>query len=261
MNKYIFCLLFYGVLLAPVAALGGDFSLYIGEVAPFTMVDASGRVHGAAVDVVKDILAEVGHPVDDGDIRSISWARAVEDVETKPWTAIFGMARTPQREDKFRWVGPIAHLKLGLVARYDSGIEINGMEDVKKYRIAAIRSSAPVQILTRDYGILEDDLDLVRDDLLQFKMLDAGRVDLITQADTAAPFWLQQLGMNHARFLMVHVIKQLDLYVAFNKSTPASFIARLQTALDTMKQKDETGSSRFDEILKHYMVNGPLKTN
>lgn len=239
-------------------ALAMDFTVYAGKVPPFTMVDDKGKVSGAAVDVVSEIMHMAGYPFDSDEIMSISWARAVEDTETNPGTMLFSVARTPQRENRFKWVGPIGEVNLGLVAKRTSKISIRNKDELKQYGIGVIRNSGPMQILLNSYGIPLENLTLLSSDLLQFRMLDQGRVDLITQADTAAPSWIRELGMRQQDFEMVHVMKRLSLYVAFNLSTDEVVIRRLQNALDELKIPQDNGMSRYDEIMSAYMADGPI---
>lgn len=239
-------------------ATAEEFTVYIGRVPPFTDVDHQGRAFGAAVDVVAEFMTMTGNPIDVESIRSISWARAVEEVETRPGTMLFGVARTSQREGRFKWVGPVATLNLGLVAKREQQIEIEIPEDLKKYNLGVVRNSAPVQILESRFDIHHHDMTLVKSDELQFRMLEIGRVDMITQADTAAPIWIRKLGMEPDEFEMVYVLRKLDLYVAFNKATDDALIGQAQDALETMKRRPSKGMPRYDSIMKRYMKDGPI---
>lgn len=235
-----------------------DFDIYVGRVSPFTVVSEAEKVTGAAVDVVEIIMERAGNPIDTEEIQSISWARAIFDVENISKTMIFCVARTAQREDKFKWVGPVAELNLGLVAKREPRIEIRDKADLHEYRIGAVRNSGPAQILETVYQIPIDELTLLSNDTLQFKMLESGRVDLITQADTAAPAWLTKLGLDQADYEMVHVMKRLKLYVAFNKSTDQALIDRIQAALDDLKKRKNGRPSEYQLIMKEYLGAGPI---
>lgn len=254
-TAFIFLLFF---LLIPSRAFAVDFTVYVGSVSPFTIVSGKGQVTGAAVDVVDEIMQRAGSPIDVSAIKSISWARAVEDTETTYGTMLFCVARTPQREEKFKWVGPIAELNLGLVAKRNPRIEILRDTDLKFYRIGVVRNSAPMQILEQKYQIPSFNITKLAADELQFKMLKEGRVDLITQADTAAPAWLAKLGMEQDEYEMVYVIKRLQLYIAFNKDTADTLISKAQAALDDLKEKKDGKPSEYDQIMQKYLKDGPI---
>ncbi|QGY40802.1 transporter substrate-binding domain-containing protein [Pseudodesulfovibrio cashew] len=246
------CLFGCAVLLlfsTPVSA--GNFRFYVGELFPYVIRVGPDGYAGAAVDVVSEIMAEAGSPVEPGDLARISWPRAIDDVESSMNMGIFCMARTPLRENLFKWVGPIAHLKLGLIGRKSSRMTIRNFADLAHHEIGVIRNSGPHTMLTAE-GVPAANLTLLLDNEQQFRMLHEGRVDLITQADVAAPYYLREMGLNPDEYEMVYVLKELDLYVAFNKNTPDRFIRRVQAALDAMKKPDVQGSSRFQRILDRY---------
>lgn len=244
--------------LASSLCFAGDMKVYVGSVPPFTIVGPRGEVTGAAVDVVSRIMELAGSPIDVAKIKHINWARAVEETETQPDSMIFCMAKTPQRESKFKWVGPIAHLKLGLIARTNASISIEGPDDLKKYEIGAIRNSAPAQILEKGFGIYQEDMTLLPNDLLQFKMLNEGRVDLITQADTAAPSWIKELGFRQEHFEMVYVLKKLDLYLALNRETSDDLVSKAQSELQKLKETEDGKPSWYDLIMQRYLFEGPI---
>lgn len=258
LNKTYFSLCLLVVLLTGHNGFAQDFTVYVGTVPPFTQLNEDGIVSGAAVDVVTTIMERAGIPVDPEKFRPISWARAVEDTETTPHTMLFCVARTPQREQRFKWVGPIASLNLGLVGAKSRRIVINAPDDIKMYQIGAIRNSAPVHIMKKQYGISDDHLTLLATDKLQFKMLEQGRVDLIAQADTAAPSWIKELGMDQSDFEMVYVLKHLKLFIAFNKTTDDAVIAKLQAELDAMKKPAANGVSEYGRIMKRYLEHGAI---
>lgn len=247
------------LLLAVGPARAGDFIFYVGEIFPFTRVAESGEVSGAAVDIVSELMASVGKPVRSRDIRCISFARSVEILETTPATGMFLFARTPQRETKFKWVGPLAELKLGLVAKKSASITIKCTDDLKPRTISVIRNSAPMQMLANDPELQDVKLEVVKDDTLQLRMLEVGRVDLAAQADTAAAFWLEDIGANPDDFEMVYVLKVLPLYLAFNKSVDDELVARLQAASEAMRKKDWSGRSRYEIIMRRYLDSGMLE--
>lgn len=248
------------VLLAQVPSLSfaQSMTVYAGHLPPFILDESHGEVRGAVVEVVVEMMKIAGDPIDVDSIRRINWARAIEEVETSPDTMIFCMGRTLQRETKFKWVGPVASLNLGLVARKSSRITINNPGEIRQYSLGVVRNSAPVQILEKGYDIPVEMLSLVADDFFQFKMLNAGRVELITQADVAVPAILDSLGYSHSDYEMVYVMNHLDLFVAVNKGTSDERIAKMQAALNELKTAKGNLMSRYDQIMKKYMVNGPI---
>lgn len=260
-NKNVFLLICTVVALCLCASSPGlaePYTFYAGIVPPFTELNDDGSITGVSVDVVGSLMRTLGQEVDPRGIRHISWARAVFTVETTPGTALFGVARTSRREDKFKWVGPIAELNLGLVARKSEGVVVRGPEDLLRYRLGVVRDSGAAHILEEEYGVPCSAMEMVKNDATQFRMLNAGRVDVVTQADTAAPSQLHKLGLNPADFEMVYVLKRLELYLAFNPAIDDATVARLQAALDDLRHKNRIGISRYDAILVRHLNGAPL---
>ncbi len=252
--------IFFAILLTPSICIGeSDFTVYIGDVPPFNYRNEQGVADGVGVKVVVESMNKVGIPLNAKDILSISWPRAVEDTESVPGTIIIGMAWTPQRNDRFKWVGPIGRVRLGLVAKKETKATISSPDDLKNYKIGVIRNSAPVHILETQFGVEKSELHELIEDAQMFKMLDVGRVDLITQADTAAPSGIKAAGLELDDYEMVFTLFQLELYAAFNKATDDALIKRVQQALDEMKVKPKNGLSQYDVILKEYMKDGVIK--
>lgn len=260
-NKWILFLItwvltaFFGLLSFAEAQ---PFTFYVDEVPPFISIADKGLISGMTVDVVRELMASVGQPVWPGNIRHINWARAIRTVETTPGTALFALVRTPQREKAFKWVGPIAKLNLGLVAYKPAGVALRCPGDLTDYRIGVVRDSGPSHILESEFGIPEAMQVKVKNALIQFRMLSAGRVDLITQADTAVPVILREIGMNPAEFEMACVLKPLELYLAFNPSVDDLLVARLQAELEDMKHEDGNGVSRYGMIMNRSQEGGAV---
>ena len=74
------------------------------EEAPPTSFSRDGELHGLAVDVVRALIERTG---DAGTIELLPWTRGYHLAQQEPNTAIFSTVRTPEREAKFQWVGPL----------------------------------------------------------------------------------------------------------------------------------------------------------
>ncbi|MGV8495432.1 hypothetical protein ACV342_32445, partial [Pseudomonas aeruginosa] len=56
------------------------------------------------------------------------WDRVYQQALSEPGYGVFSTARTPEREDKFKWVGPLAVNDWVLMARGDSSSHLNMLE-------------------------------------------------------------------------------------------------------------------------------------
>ncbi len=74
----------------------------------------NGQAKGIAIEFLKLMWHQMGereHP-----IEFLPWSRAYEMTRTRSGVVLFATIRTPEREDLFKWVGPIASTKTYLIA-------------------------------------------------------------------------------------------------------------------------------------------------
>ena len=134
-----------------------------------------GVLVGPSVEIVKEIQKRVGSHEQ---IKVFPWARAYKMALEKENVVLFGMTHTKDREDKFKWIGPLATKRDILVAKKDSGIVINSLEDAKKVkRIGTLRDDTRERLL-KSHGFTN--LESVSDEQKNAKKLAAGRIDLWT---------------------------------------------------------------------------------
>lgn len=234
-------------------ACAGKFTVFQTNLPPFNFISDNKTREGISVDTLVEIMKNSGYELKPEQFSRIPLARALRYTEKIENSILFSIARTEQRENKFKWVGPVYNLNLGLICRKDKHISIAHENDLRKYKIAVIRDSAPQSILTQRYGLSAKNLNLVASDTQQFKMLDHGRVDMITQSDTGAPSLIRKAGLNPEDFEICFVMMKLPLYYVLNKRCSDDFVNNLQKNLDRLKQQESDGSSRLEKIISKYV--------
>lgn len=221
------------------------------QLPPFNYLENS-EIIGISAEVVRKIFAQVGSPMEGGDIQMYPWARAYHEVQTKSGTALFSTARTEEREELFQWVGPLIEITLGIVAKKDRHIKIDSVDDFSTYRIGTVRESAPEQLLLKK-GVQIDNLDRLILPEPNIKKLDAGRIDLFVFNLQVVQHLMTKLGIDMSQYETVYTLKKVNLYVALHKDTDPELVKRLQTALDELKQPGPDGFSQFDAITRKYL--------
>jgi len=78
------------------------------EWAPFNYLENNKPV-GISVDIAKEMMKRTGISAE---IEIVPWARAYTQAVTRENVMIFTIARTEEREDKFKWVGKVAEKKM-----------------------------------------------------------------------------------------------------------------------------------------------------
>lgn len=230
----------------PGLAMSQTLEIMTEELPPFNF-SQNGEVIGISADTLVAILAKSGNTISASDIKPMPWPRAYKAVQEKPGTALFSMARTEQRENMFKWVGPIYKAKIGLIGAKSKNFKVASAADFKKHKIGTIREGAPEQLLVKAGGDVNTFDRASRADL-QIKKLNAGRIDLFSFNLPTAQYLMAQQGINPAGYDTVYDLKTPELHIAFHKDTDDAFIAKLQKALDEMK-----ASGEFDAIVQKYL--------
>ena len=120
-----------------VVAKAEDTLRVVTELSPPHQTLQQGEIGGLSTELVRATLAraEMG-----GQFEIYPWARAFRIARSQTNVLIYNMARTPEREDEFKWIGTVAAYQLGFVAlTHRDDIQISSLQDAKGYTVAVQR--------------------------------------------------------------------------------------------------------------------------
>ena len=198
------------------------------------------NIKGIAAEVVRETFkrAGIGYSM----TLRFPWERIYKLALENPGYGVFVTARLPEREKRFKWVGPIGPDDWVLLARADSPIELSSLEAARPYRIGAYKGDAIAVELARQgmkpVTVLSDK-DNAR------KLVD-GQLDLWATGDPAGRYLARQEGITGLKTVLR--FNSAELFLALNKDTPDAVVARLQGALDQLR-KEGVVDSIFAEFL------------
>jgi len=212
-----------------------------------------GTLKGIAVDLLIAASHKMEAPIKRDEIKLQPWARAYRKTLEGPNTGLFATTRTEEREDKFKWVGPIAKTRIVVLAKKGSGISISSADDLKNYSVGVIRDDIGEQ-LTKGAGVPESNIQQASNADSLAKKLDAGRIQLWAYEENVARWFIKTNGFDNDTFVVVHVLKEAELYYAFSKDVDGSIIESLQKGLDQVKATPgKIGKTLYDDILSDYL--------
>ena len=190
----------------------------------------TGRLTGHAVEIVREIQRRLG---DASPIEVLPWARGYALLGTAPNILLFSTTRTPEREDLCQWVGPIAVNEWVFLARRDSSLVIEGLDDARRVGSIGAYPGDARELFLRRQGFTNIDVVAGPESILR-KVL-AGRndlwlVDLQEYAATA-----RRLGVDPGELKPLYTVRKVELYLAFSRDVPARTVEAWATALDDMK--------------------------
>lgn len=221
---------------------------------PFQIVERQQVIDGLSYDIVRAALKQAGM---NADIQGHAWARSYKIAQQRPNILIFSIARNPQREKLFKWVGEIIAIDNSLWhIKGRSDIKINNLEDAKKFRLAVPRADVRHQYLT-DHGFTSPKhLDVVSSNEQTLKMLMRGRTDLIVANKLVLANLVKKLKMDASQFIQVTTVNihMGNLYVAFGPDSDDKLVDKLSKGLQQIKD-----NGTYNTLIEHwYKKLGPL---
>ena len=251
-NFSICCMFCFIFSLSTHSALAnvGDIHIMTENYPPFNF-QQNGELKGIAVDLMVRMLETMASKKSRSDITLVPWARGYQQVLKKENTCLFAMTRTEEREDKFKWVGPISPTTIVLTAKKEKQIKINSIEDVKQYKVGVVINDIGEQLLVES-GMNLKKLERLggTNVLLQsLQKLNADRIQLFAYEENVVKWELKEKGFEPANYEAVYTLKEAELYYAFHINTPDTLIEKFQSALDNIK-KEGTYQKILDDYLK-----------
>ncbi|MDT8907910.1 MULTISPECIES: ABC transporter substrate-binding protein [Pseudomonas] len=198
------------------------------------------NIQGIAVDIVREVFkrADISYSL----TLRFPWERIYKLALEKPGYGVFVMARLPEREKLFKWVGPIGPDDWIMLAKADSRITLDSLEQARKYRIGAYKGDAIAETLAKQ-GL--NPIVVLRDQDNARKLVN-GQIDLWATGDPAGRYLARQEGVSDLKTVLR--FNSAELYLALNKEVPDDVVARLQAALDELRKEGEV-----DAIMARYL--------
>lgn len=210
------------------------FSIYTEELPPYNYLE-NGQVVGSSTKLLKDLLEKSGHKIHQNTINLVPWSRGYHEVQNTKDTILYSVARTKERENLFKWVGPINKLTVGLVGKKSLKVNIKTPNCLENYTIGVMHDTAAESMLL-NLGIKITDLERFSNPQSQLKKLNDGRIDMVAFGVEGLYFMIKDAGFDPENYETVYVLKEADLYFAFHKDTDDKTIEQLNQILKTIKK-------------------------
>jgi polar amino acid transport system substrate-binding protein len=218
------------------------------EFPPYQFYESKGEnrvITGISVEIIKAVQKKIGNS---DPIKVYPWSRGLKLLAKHKNSALFSTMRTPGRESKYKWVGPLAKLDMFFFTKAGSNLGIHSIEDAKKIRKIGVTKNVAGHELLLNMGFTNLDVLQSGADDKNLKRLIKGRVDAWPTSYYAGIYNARKDGVLD----QVEVIKDVSilsghLYIAFNKETDDQIIYQWQSALDLLKS-----DGVVDEIMSKY---------
>ncbi|WP_454254298.1 substrate-binding periplasmic protein [Pseudomonas sp. Marseille-Q8238] len=198
------------------------------------------NLNGIAVEIVREMFKRAG--VNYSMTLRFPWARIYKLAKENPNYGVFVTARLPERDKLFKWVGPIGPDDWVMLARGDSTITLNSLEDAKRYRVGAYQGDAIAEHLAKE-GL---EVQAAFRDQENARKLEDGKLDLWATGDPAGRYLAKQEGVTGLKTVLR--FDNAELFLALNPDVPDEVVHKLQSELDRMRSE-----GFIDEVFKRYL--------
>jgi polar amino acid transport system substrate-binding protein len=245
MKQMICALLILGLITGVVGAQ--EITVVTEEFPPFSYTE-NGEITGASTEIVRATLAKAGIQAN---IRVYPWARAYWMASEQKNVLIYTLARTPEREELFKWIGPIVPpIRAALFKlKKRTDIVLTSLDDAKQYDIGVVKNDGGHQILLQ-YGF-EDKKNLfpVTKGEQNIQKLLAERIDLFFSDSLFVMMKTKELGLPVEQIEEVFLAMEVENYMAFSEQTSDELVERVRTAFEQLKA-DGTVEAIIDTYFK-----------
>ena len=151
------------------------------------------------------------------------------------------MTRTAEREDMFKWVGPLFVSSFDAIALKDRGFKVNDAAGLVGLKAGVVRDDMGDKLAT-DAGTRSVERIASHDNNL--RKLDEGRADIRGRVDiivfnmnslSILPKDMGRDGSDIEKYEKIWTMSESRLFFAFSKNTDDAVVDILQKALDEMK--------------------------
>ncbi|MCU6434395.1 ABC transporter substrate-binding protein [Undibacterium sp. Jales W-56] len=202
---------------------------------PFNMIaPKTGVISGISTEKVVELMRRAGETYV---IAGYPWARAFQMGLKEENTCVFSTTRTPEREAKFKWVGPLVKNNWFIFARANDPRAPKTLEELRPYIVGGYRNDAVAEFLAaRGFKI-----ELANKDSDNPRKLLHNRFDFWATGELLGIAILKQQGLSE-QIVPLFEFHQTELYLACNLGMEQSRIDRFSQILREM-EKDGTAAA------------------
>ena len=213
-----------------------DFHLVTENFPPLNMTNngtsyaRNDRVTGLATDIIRQLFDKSGYSI--SLTLKNSWDEAFGKARDTPGYGIYSTFRTPIREDKFQWVGPLYDEEWVILALQDSNVDIKSVADLQSHKVGSYAAD-PFTDLLREKQV---DVLAAQSDAVNAVKLKVGLIELWASGSLAGPYTAANL---HVPVKQVYVVDETSLWLAMHINTDPAVVAKLNWNLKKMHESGE----------------------
>jgi len=251
------------LILAASTVVAKPFRVVSEHLPPHQISEKGKLTGGSAYLIMKEVLKRADYDVP---MEVLPWARAYKTALQEENVIIFSLARSPERETKFKWIGKLNEIEfnfyaLAQPANTNQTTQLSMVKEAWQYNIVAVRNSISSVLLQRLGFVPGENLTLGKGIAEAVNMLRKNRADFIYTNSFIAHNMNTSLNMqNTPLFKQPLGGERTSVYVAASLGTSDALVNNLSNALKSIKT-----DGTYDRILSQQhpvmLVNDKLSIN
>jgi len=201
---------------------------------PYTIADGAGHATGPTALLIDALGKRLQRP---GPVQVLPFARALLTAENEPNTLMALLARSPDRESRFRWVCPVLDYEVNVYRLQRHNIAARNLADLKALRIAGVAQDIKTNYLQNN-GII---VIPAADEDQAVRLLLNVRVDAIASHPASLLLRLRGMGERPDAVEVLLPLPDLTskLWLAFGARTTQAVADRFAAACAGMTKSGE----------------------
>jgi len=223
--------------------LANEINFLVHPLTPF-IIKKDGNYSGFAIEIVNELIQQNNTFQN---YAMMPFPRALKTVQKLDDYALFIVARTQERENTIKWVGPIISSNVYLYKHRNNPIKVHSLDDIKgKYRIGVGRGNTDhnylaTQGFSKLYPVGKQSQSLL--------MLANNRIDFAPMSELVMPEVAIAANINVDDIENTYIkLYESELYLAFSNNIDDDVINKWQQSLDKFKQ-----TAKFAQIQNKYL--------
>lgn len=216
-------------LIITASVSGLDIEIVTEQYPPFNY-EQDGIVQGIATERVMAVLEELDI---EADINVMRWSRAYRRALRRSNVLIYSIARTPEREEQFHWIGVVAPFEIYLYSLNSrDDIKIETKKDLQGLIIGVVEGDVRDQYFSRLEAV---NISRFRNSRDVINALITGEIDLMPANRLNFPYIIKYLELSPKLFSKRFFVEDLSkdgLYIAFGKRTDIKVVYLFRNALN-----------------------------
>ena len=219
--------------------------VYTGEWIPYNYKEGN-EIKGVSTEILRAACAESKI---DCRINFAPWVRSYKTVQTTPNTLLYTVARKPERENDFIWIGPILPRETFIYSRAGLDTPPQNAADLSKLRVGVVRGEASIKDL-EGIGVADNAIVTLPGNVDVLRMMVRGMIDAMVETEIGMAWSLRNSGYSSDQVVRAMPLSKVGAYYfGLNVGSDPALAKELQAAVDRLQR-----SGRINTIMRKYVI-------